>query len=39
MTEQAQEFNPSTKGMLDSGRKYLSFFLDAEEYGIRHSAR
>ena len=34
MTEQAQEFNPSTKGMPDSGRKYLSFFLDAEEYGI-----
>ena len=34
MTEQAQEFNPSTKGMPDSGRKYLSFFLDGEEYGI-----
>jgi purine-binding chemotaxis protein CheW len=34
MTEQTEEFNPSTKGMPDRDGKYLSFFLDAEEYGI-----
>jgi hypothetical protein len=34
MTEQAKEFNLNAKGTPEREGKYLSFCLDAEEYGI-----
>lgn len=34
MTERAKEINLSAKGMPEREGKYLSFFLDGEEYGI-----